>query len=110
MIEYLASWKWHKDEGIVEALDGFVFRVSALPLVVDSAGEIQGVGSKYSPGQLVFATDEEAFRYMMMLAKRDLQYRGYRDDRLSSFSIKNTANFLLYRRVCAALIEQSMSS
>ena len=42
MIEYLASWKWHKDEGIVEALDGFVFRVSALPLVVDSAGEIAG--------------------------------------------------------------------
>jgi len=36
---------------------------------------------------------------MLALATRDLQYRGMRDERLRSFSWKQKANFLLYRRV-----------
>ena len=36
---------------------------------------------------------------MVSVARRDLQYRGMRDDRLRSFSLKQEANFLLYRKV-----------
>ena len=36
---------------------------------------------------------------MVSLAKRDLQYRGMRDDRLRSFALKQEANLLLYRKV-----------
>jgi len=102
MLEYLTSWKWYKDAGIVEALDGFVFRVDALPLVVDSEGEIQAVGSKYSASQPVFASDRDAFLYLLALAKRDIQYRGFRDDRLRCFEHKQEANFLLYQRISKA--------
>ena len=38
---------------------------------------------------------------MVNLASRDLQYRGWRDDRISSFHHKQNANFLLYQRVVA---------
>ena len=99
MLQYLTSWKWHTDSGIVEALDGFIFRVDALPLVVGNDGAIAALGSKYVASQLVFASDREAFLYLMKLAKRDLQYRGFRDDRLRCFELKQDANFLLYRRV-----------
>ena len=39
---------------------------------------------------------------MLQVAKRDLQYRGLRDDRLASFHYKQEANFLLHRRVRSA--------
>jgi hypothetical protein len=99
MLEYLTAWKWHKDPGIVDALDGFVFRADALPLVVDTEGEIQAVGSKYVASEPVFASDRDAFLYLLALAKRDIQYRGYRDDRLRCFELKQHANFLLYQRM-----------
>ena len=47
----------------------------------------------------VFTSDRDAFSYMQALAKRDLQYRGMRDDRISCFVCKQDANFLLYRSV-----------
>ena len=37
--------------------------------------------------------------YMMVLAKRDLEYRGFRDDRVSSFQYKQEALYLLFGRV-----------
>ena len=33
------------------------------------------------------------------ISKRDLQYRGFRDDRIGSFVMKQRANFLLRTRV-----------
>ena len=65
---------------------------------MDDEGRKQELG-KYSAGELVFASDAQAFSYMLSLAKRDLQYRGMRDDRLWGFHWKQQANFLLYRKV-----------
>ena len=50
------------------------------------------------PGENVF-DDKQAFKYLVSIAKRDLQYRGMRDDRISCFEYKQEANFRLYRRV-----------
>ena len=54
---------------------------------------------RHESGAAVFAHDKLAFAYMVSLVRRDLQFRGFRDDRLRSFSLKQEANFLLYRRV-----------
>ena len=54
---------------------------------------------RHEPGAAVFAHDKLAFAYMVSLTRRDLQYRGMRDDRLRSFALKQEANFLLYRKV-----------
>ena len=75
-----------------------VFDVSALPFAVDEGGEIEPI-SPYAEGAAVFSTDRAAFEYITKLAKRDLQYRGMRDDRLTCFHYKTEANFLLYKRV-----------
>ena len=40
-----------------------------------------------------------AYKWLFRMAARDLQYRGFRDERLDSFRQKQEANFLLYRRV-----------
>ena len=98
MMEYLSSFRW-EDPGSVRAAGDIVFKVSALPLLVDDAGEVQAL-SPYVEGGAVFASDRAAFEYMHALAKRDLQYRGMRDDRLRCFYWKQEANFLLYERVC----------
>ena len=52
-------------------------------------------------------SDRTAKEYLLIVAKRDLQYRGMRDDRLRTFEWKQEANFLLYARVrdCAAEAE-----
>jgi hypothetical protein len=55
----------------------------------------------YTEGSAVFRSDREAYEYLLWVAKRDLQYRGMRDDRMASFEYKQEANFLLYRRVLA---------
>lgn len=47
----------------------------------------------------MFASDRDAWVYMLSLATRDLQYRGMRDERTGCFEQKQYANFLLYRRV-----------
>jgi ABC-type uncharacterized transport system fused permease/ATPase subunit len=52
----------------------------------------------------------------MNIARSDLKYRGFRDDRLASFEYKQEANFLLYSRVSTAdmheyeLLRQSWDS
>ena len=98
MLEYLSTWRWSEDRGVVQTTAGFLFRIDALPFLVDDGGEIQAVG-KYAAGEAVFASDWHAFSHMLSLTKRDLQYRGMRDDRISCFHWKQDANFLLYRRV-----------
>ena len=93
------SWKCFKELGIVHTPGGLLFRIDALPFLIDDQGEIKGVGTQYSAGAPAFASDRQAFLYMLSLAQRDLQYRGMRDDRISCFQYKQDANFLLYRNV-----------
>ena len=99
MLEYLQSWVWAGD-GIIKAA-GCTFRVSALPLVCGIDGELLTLGDCIV-GQHVFKDDSACFEYLMLIAKRDLQYRGFRDDRVNSFEYKHEANFLLHQRVLAA--------
>ena len=81
MLEYLCSWRWGAEEGIIKTSKGFVFKANALPFLVDDDGGILALG-KYEPGAAVFADDRLAFEYLLSLTKRDLQYPGMRDDRL----------------------------
>ena len=100
MLEYLCTWKW-QDVDVISGGSGILFRVCALPLLVEDGGEVQGVG-RYSEGMSVFGSDRDAYEYLVRLARRDLQYRGFRDERVICFEYKSEANFLLYRRVRAA--------
>jgi hypothetical protein len=97
MLEYLGTWRW-ESQTTVRAASEMVFALGALPLVVDNHGIIQEL-SPYVAGGPVFASDRAAFEYLVAVAKRDLQYRGMRDDRLRSFEWKQEANYLLYGRV-----------
>ena len=92
------SWTWSDDDGIMRTSGGLLFRIDALPLLVDDRGELVAVGTEYVTGP-VFASDRQASEYTMKLAKRDLQYRGMRDERFNCFQSKQNANFLLYRLV-----------
>ena len=80
-------------------MGGLRFAISALPTVIDAGGEVQRLPGSGQVGESVFRTDLDAFGYMVSLAARDLQYRGFRDERVDSFRMKQSANFLLYRSV-----------
>ena len=97
MIEYLRSWKW-SETGIIEARDGVKFYDTALPFTIDDEGKVKRL--QYRAKQAVFASDEEAFEWILEVASRDLQYYGRRDDRLRCFKYKQQANFLLMQKVC----------
>ena len=103
MFECLTSWVWH-DVGSVRTASGAVFLETALPYRIGDEGEQLPLG-KFEEGCAVFHDDGAAFLYIMSLAKRDLQYRGFRDERVGSFQYKQEANFLLYRRVLASTNE-----
>ena len=79
MLEYLRTWTWSTEAGIIEAAGECRFGISILPYIIDEHGEILSVGSEYAPQRAVFATDKSAFLYLVSLAKRDLQYRGFRN-------------------------------
>ena len=93
------SWKWSSDLHVIVSLEMGLFRADALPLRIDDCGEIVSLGASPSVGESVFKSHREAFDYMLSLAQRDLQYRGYRDERLRCFSHKQEANFLLFQSV-----------
>ena len=99
MIEYLGSWKWFCP-GVVAAAGNVRFSVDALPLCISDTGDLISVGT-YAEGQPVFASRRIAFEFAYRMASRDLQYRGFRDDRLATFFHKQEANLLLYERVFA---------
>ena len=104
MIEYLMSWKWSNVLRIVQSMrcrtaHDLKFCIDALPLRVGQDGQLLQVGSEYAAGEAVFASDKDAFSYLLSLSMRDLQYRGMRDERVGCFEQKQHANFLLYRRV-----------
>ena len=73
-LEYLSTWKWLAPTQI-QATDGMVFEITALPFSVDDRSDVDKIGV-YAEGAAVFATDRLAFEYIQKLAKRDLQYRG----------------------------------
>ena len=101
MLECLMSWRWFKEPSIVHASwkENFLFKVSASPMLIDDEGGVPGVGSTYAAGESVFTSDRRAFKYMLALATRDLEYRGFRDERTGCFQQKQEASFLLYRSV-----------
>ena len=105
LIEYLTSWTW-VGEQIIQACEGVRFFLQALPLYVPERGEAQRFPHQGVPGEAVFRVDdrsdaaEKAFEYLLRLAVLDLQYRGFRDERIASFEWKQNANFLLFRKVC----------
>ena len=47
----------------------------------------------------MFSSDRCAFEYLCLVACRDLQYRGMRDNRVTNFEYKQEGNFLLYQKV-----------
>ena len=96
-VEYLASWTWHSP-GVIRAHGEILFRVEALPLVVDDIGVLQQVGS-YAENAAVLSSDRAAFEYLMDIVERDLKYRGFRDDRITTFTYRTEALFHLYQNV-----------
>ena len=96
-MEYLSSWRW-QSPGIICAYGDFLFSVEALPLVVDDVGVLQQVGA-YGQDAAVFSSDRVAFEYLVSLAQRDLKYRGFRDERITTFSYRTEALFQLYTNV-----------
>ena len=53
MLEYLCSWHWSDDSGVIIASDGYKFMEQALPMRVDDGGMLLRVGVAAS-GALVF--------------------------------------------------------
>ena len=98
MLEYLSSWTWCETAGHIATVDG-TFAVKALPLVVSSSGEVDRYPSRQVSGEKVFQSDRESFEYVLKLASSDLQYRGFREDRVLTFQLKQEANFLLFEKV-----------
>ena len=99
MIEYLMSWVWESKD-IIVAREGVRFQVSCLPLVVGHDGRLVAVG-EYRAGGAVFSSERGAFEYLSLVASRELQYRGMRDNRVQNFEYKQEAHFLLYRKVAS---------
>ena len=83
-LEYLSSWKWHV-EGVLRSSSGCLVSSEALPLLINDEAMPQRLG-EYAPGGAVFATETDSYKYILEVACRDLQYRGYREDRVSNFS------------------------
>ena len=83
MLEYLCSWVW-RAEGVVESSSGCLVSTGSLPFRISDTGEPQPLG-EYVAGRSVFATEAESYNYILEIAARDLQYRGYRDDRVANF-------------------------
>ena len=98
MIDYVSSWTWAEAPGTIRAKGGVVFELKALPLLLTADNEVFAL-PQGQPGDAVFTSERSAFVYIMELAKRDLQYRGFRDDRVLSFEYKQEALYLLFGRV-----------
>ena len=98
MIDYVSSWTWAETPGTIRARGDVVFELKALPLLLTEENEVWDLGQG-EPGDSVFTSERAAFVYIMALARRDLEYRGFRDDRVLSFQYKQEALYLLFGRV-----------
>ena len=98
VLQYLTQWKWHDEPDIIESTSGCTFHLTALPFAIDDFDKPVSLGEQ-KPGELIFADDKTAFKYLVTIARRDLQYRGFRDERIHCFQYKQEANFLLYQLV-----------
>ena len=83
MLEYLCSWTWHS-EGVVQSSSDCLVSTNSLPYRISDNGEPQSLG-QFVAGESVFANEAESFNYIVEIACRDLQYRGFRDDRVENF-------------------------
>ena len=104
ILKYLLSWVW-VDEGTIRGNGGSVFSMKALPLIIEFDGTIIFVVPHFVD-HAVFHNARLAYQYLMHIARSDLKYRGFRDDRLSSFEYKQEANFVLYSRVLTADVHE----
>ena len=68
---------------------GCLVSTASLPLLIDEVGEPKPFG-EYVANQSVFSTEAEAYSFLLELAARDLQYRGFRDDRVANFRHDNS--------------------
>ena len=98
MIDYVSSWTWAEAPGTIRAKGGVAFELKALTVLLMEENEAWDLGQGH-PGDAVFTSERAAFVYIMALAKRDLQYRGFRDDRVLSFEYKQEALYLLLGRI-----------
>ena len=69
-----------------------------MPLLLTEENEVWDLGQG-EPADSVFTSERAAFVCITALAKRDLQYRGFRDERVPSFQYKQEALYLLFGRV-----------
>ena len=97
MLNYLSNWTWGESPGTICAKGGVVFELKALPLLLTEDNQVWDLGQGKT-GDPVFAS-QSAFLYIMALARRDLEYRGFRDDRVLSFQYRQDALYLLFCRV-----------
>ena len=109
VLEYMTSWVWSENEGVIDCAGG-AFKMKALPLYVDELGN--GCSNLGTPeaGKSVFQDDAAAFSYLLALASRDLEYRGFREDRVETFKLKHRANFLLQSYVKRANNQHALES
>ena len=63
------------------------------------SGEVCRYPSRQVSGEKVFQSDRESFEYVLKLASSDVQYGGFREDRVLTFQLKQEANFLLFEKV-----------
>ena len=68
----------------MESSSGCLVSTGSLPFRISDTGEPQPLG-EFVAGELVFTNEAESYNYMLDIASRDLQYRGFRDDRVANF-------------------------
>ena len=85
ILEFLSSWSW-RGEGLVVSSGGCLVSTASLPLLIDEHGEVRPLG-EFELGRPVFRNSIDACRYLLDIASRDLEYRGFRDDRVANFRI-----------------------
>ena len=92
---YCGSWRWRTHDHI-STRNGCRFARDALPFRISDTGDILQV-AQYGMNEILFESTPAAFAYLVDVAKRDLQYRGMRDDRIACFVWKQDANFFIVR-------------
>ena len=121
VLRYLMSWTFLRFQrggdgeksGFVIGARGFEFHEAALPLdVLDDGTTVPlGEGAGRRPpadgalpdgGVAVFPSERAAYSYMRGVCRRDLSYRGFRDERLRTFEMAADAAYLLHRRALRA--------